>query len=63
VSGISGQRTRYLGGSKKSEAIMLLADKLDVRVTVAPTDNEDEAIEILKQLDVAGLNELAKTMS
>ena len=63
VAGVVGQRTRYLGESKKSEATLLLADKLDVSVSVEPTDNEDEAIEVLKQLDVAGLNAFAeKTM-
>src|SRR4051812_34242646 len=62
AGGFSGERTRYLGNSKKSEAILLLGDKLDVRVSVQPTDNEDEAIEILKQLDLAELNTFAKTM-
>ncbi|MFT3700128.1 MAG: hypothetical protein QM831_43685 [Kofleriaceae bacterium] len=60
--GILGERTRYQDDSKKSEAILLLGDKLDVMVSVQPTDNEDEAIDVLKTLDVKGLNEFAKTM-
>jgi hypothetical protein len=62
VAGIGGERAHYLTENKMSEAILLLADKLDVPVSVGPTDDEDEAIEILKKLDIVGLNAFAKQM-
>jgi hypothetical protein len=62
VGGFKVERTQYLTESKKSEARALLADKVDVMVSVQPADNPDEAIDYLKQLDLAGIEAFAKTM-
>ncbi|HEX7667726.1 MAG TPA: hypothetical protein VF407_24530 [Polyangiaceae bacterium] len=61
VGGYIVERTEYVG-SNKSEAKILLADKVDVMVSVQPSTTPDDAVELMKQLDLKGIEAFAKTM-
>ena len=56
VNGYQVERTDFLNGPRKSEAIAIVADKVDVRVSVQPSTDPDESVALLKQLDLAGMN-------
>jgi hypothetical protein len=62
VQGVRGERVQYLGGNGKSEAVLLLADKLDVRLSVTPARDPDEPIRLLGELDLAGLEAFVKKL-
>ena len=61
VNGYTVERTWYLGDSRKSEARILLADKVDVTLSVQPAKDQDESIALIRQLDLRGIEAFAKT--
>ncbi|MGH7280849.1 MAG: hypothetical protein ACRELY_04945 [Polyangiaceae bacterium] len=60
VDGYQAERTDFLSGPHKSEAIVIVADKVDVTVSVQPAADPDESIALLKQLDLAGMEAFLK---
>ena len=55
VGGFDVERTDFQTDPRKSEAIVIVADKVDVRVSVEPSTDPDEAVALMKQLDLAGM--------
>ncbi len=62
VNGYTVERTLFTSDAKKSEARILLADKVDVTLSVQPTNDPDESIALIRQLDLAGIEAFAKKM-
>lgn len=59
VEGFTVVRVEYLG-SKKSEANCLLADKVQVTLSVDPASDPDESVKLMKELDLPGIAAFAK---
>ncbi len=59
VKGFTVVRTQYLT-AQKSEAEALIAGKVNVRLSVQPTRDPDEAVTLIKQVDLRGIAAFAK---
>ena len=56
LSGFDVERTDFQTDPRKSEAMAIVADKVDVTLSVQPSTDPDESIALMKQLDLAGMN-------
>ncbi len=57
VGGFDAQRT-YDSKRKKSEVVVLVNPFVEVKLSVAPTDDADEAVALLSEIDLAGISKL-----